>query len=116
MTDLFIGRLLFAVLYPFVFMWGFGLIVRIADNPSSLQIRIAWFLRWLFGYNPVSRPVSLSGATFQLAAFLTFGADLVLALVWPSVLLVLYWLPLIPSMLLAQRFTDWLWDKQQDNK
>ena len=115
----------------FVFTWVLGFIVRVINDPSRLgdndpgpwpayrQLRVVGFIRWLFGYRPVTGPISMIGATVQLAAFLTVGATIVLALVWPSIIYDLYWLPLIIlalSMLLAQRFTFWLWDKQQGKK
>ena len=112
----------------FVLTWGLGLAVRLIFNPAKLssdvpsipayrQIRVIGPLRWLFGYMPVTGPVSTSGAIFQLAAFMTVGIIIVLASIWPGIFRALYWSPLVVvlgvTILLAFRFLMWLWDKQQ---
>jgi hypothetical protein len=119
----------------FIFTWGLGLALRILANPSRWngvwnatdpelalfyeQIRVVWFLRWLFGYLPVTGPVSMTGAIFQLAAFLTVGITAVLAWIWPDVFYTLYWLPIVVlavMIFLAHIFMAWLWKKQNSKK
>lgn len=115
----------------FVLAWGTGFVLRVISNPSGWsnvdpvampayrQIRVSGPLRWLFGYMPVTGPVSMIGALFQLAAYLTVGITTVLAWIWPDVFHALYWLPiviLVLTMLLTLRFLIWLWNKQQGEK
>lgn len=91
MTESFNDSLLRAVLLLFLFTWGLGFVLRVIHNPSRWsdsdpgswppyrQIRVAGPVRWLFGYKPVTGPVSMIGAVFQLAAFLTVGVTVALA-------------------------------------
>ncbi len=119
----------------FVLTWGLGLAGRIIFDPSKVraemddanvtsipayrQIRVIGFLRWLFGYIPVTGPVSMIGAIFQLAAYLTVGLTVVLSWLWPDVFHTYYWLSIV-ILLLAISFTlcflPWLWNKQQGKK
>lgn len=135
MADSFIDQLLKALLGLFALTWGTGFALRFIFRPSKLsdllneadaasipayrQIRVVGLVRWLFGYKPVTGPVSMIGAILQLSAFLTVGMTVVLALVWPDILHTLYWLPLIILALtiaLMVRFVPWLWNKQQGKK
>ena len=115
----------------FSFTWGLGLAIRIISNSAKLddtvtagdpnfqKIRVVWFLRWLFGYVPVTGPVSLIGAAFQLAAFLTVGMTAVLAWIWPDIFHASYWLSIVVlwvMILLAHIFMAWLWTKQNSKK
>lgn len=135
MADVFIHQLLKVVLGLFALTWGTGLALRFIFNPSKLsdqldeagaasvpayrQLKVVGLVRWLFGYKPVTGPVSMLGAILQIAAFLTIGITVVLALAWPEVLHTLYWLPLVILALTIAftiRFVPRLWDKQQSKK
>ncbi|MFN8595726.1 MAG: hypothetical protein U0559_06040 [Anaerolineae bacterium] len=111
--------------------WGLGLAIRIICNPSKidkevikrdpnyLQITVTGSLRWLFGYMPVTGPVSMVGASFQLAAFWTIGMTALLNRIWSDVFHIQYWLPFVIFMVmisLARMFTAWLWTKQNKRK
>lgn len=119
----------------FMLTWGLGLAARVIFDPSRIsdeldavdvasipayrQIRVIGFLRWLFGYLPVAGPVSMIGAIFQLAAYLTVGATVLLTWIWPNVFHTFYWLSIVVLVLaisFALRFLPWLWNKQQDEK
>jgi hypothetical protein len=119
----------------FIFTWGLGLAGRIIFNSSKWndelnaadpqlgtyyrQIKVVWFLRWLFAYMPVTGPVSMIGAIFQLAAFLTVGITVALAWLWPDIFHILYWLSIVilaVMLLLATLFMVWLWNNQNSKK
>jgi len=116
------------LIMAFILAWVTGFILRIINersfanstvSPSFRQIKVIGLLRWLFGYPPVTGPVSMIGAIFQIAAYLTIGATIVLAWLWPNVFHTLYWLLIVVfalALLFALRFVPWLRNKQQSKK
>jgi hypothetical protein len=120
----------------FLSLWGLGLLHRILFRPSKwmvlsnevdlesmsdhAQVRVSGFLRWLFGYWPVTGPISMVGATYQLTAFLTVGVSAVFAWISPDVFRIHYdWLVLIilgTVYILATFFMRTLWKKQSNKR
>ncbi len=121
-----------ALLIAFLSLWGLGFLHRILFRPSKwstlsnevdleslpdhAQVRISGFLRWLFGYRPITGLVSMTGAIYQLTAFLMIGVSATLASIFPEAFHVYYdWCLLIIigiAYLLATLFMRTLWRKQ----
>ena len=131
-----VDRFVNGVLILSILTWGVGFAMRFITTPSNWsnidpvnmpiyrQVRIIGILRWLFGYMPVTGPVSMIGAVFQLAAFMTISFVAGTAWIWPNVFynMNMYIAALFGggiwmlTMVIALRFVMWLWNRQQGKK
>ncbi len=91
--------------------------------PLYGQIKVIGFLRWLFGYLPVTGPVSMAGAVLQLTAFVAIGIVAMISWIRLDIFSNMYVAALIVggvwivSIRVALGFVMWLWNRQQgDNK